>query len=316
MIRPKEKSAREEFLQDVLAGLSADPKHLSCKYFYDEYGSKLFDRICELEEYYPTRTEMAILEKNIAEIADVLGPECMILEPGSGTGMKTKYFLEHLDRPVAYVPIESSREFLEESADRIDAKFESVEVLPVHADFHEDFEIPTPKRSARRKVLFFPGSTIGNFVAEEAVAFLKEYIDHCGPDGGILIGVDLKKDKAVLERAYNDSQGVTAAFNMNLLRRINHELEGDFLLRRFRHEALYNEEEGRIEMYLQSACDQVVHIGEKPISFMKDERILTEYSHKYSLEDFRDIAEKAGARVANVWMDDSKLFSVQYLTFR
>ena len=303
----------ETFLKDVLEGLSQDPKTLPCKYFYDEYGSKLFERICRMDEYYLTRTEEAILNKHVTEMADALGPGCMVLEPGSGSGEKASFLLKHLKSPVAFVPIEISKESLVESAGRIDDTVETVEVLPICADFHWPFELPKPKKKVRRRVLFFPGSTFGNFEWETAKRFLERFVEVVGPGGGMLIGIDLRKDRAILERAYSDAQGITASFNLNILRRINQDLDGRFDLRRFEHRALYNEEKGRIEMHLVSLSDQEVRVGDETFAFRKGETICTEYSYKYDLDGFARLIGETGGRVERVWTDDKRYFAVVFV---
>ncbi len=307
---PNTASIRDE----VIAGLRRSPKEIHCKFFYDRQGSRLFDRICELEEYYPTRTELAIMRRDAAEMAALIGPRAMVIEYGSGSSLKTPLLLDALEDPVAYVPIDISRGHLEASAARLAERYREIEVLPVCGDYTGAIEIPPTRRSARRRVVYFPGSTIGNFASPETVAFLRRIAGVCGGGGGALIGADLKKDKGVLERAYDDREGVTAAFNLNLLQRFNRELGADFDLDGFRHLAFYDQELGRIEMHLVSRRRQTVKIGGERIDFAAGERIHTENSYKYSLEDFRDLAAAAGLEVERVWTDDDLLFSVQYLT--
>ena len=306
----------DHILDDVLYGLRQSPKTLPCKYFYDARGAHLFDAICELPEYYPTRTEIAILENNAYSIAEAIGEDAAIIEYGSGSSLKTHLLLKALYdfdcAPAAYVPIDIARAHLMEAAKRLAQKNPDMRVLPVCADYTRDFSIPDAPGA--RRVAFFPGSTIGNFTPENALKFLSRIKKVCGQDGGLLIGVDLKKSREVLERAYNDSQGVTAQFNLNLLRHINCELDSDFALENFRHVALYNEERGRIEMHIESLRAQNVRIGDEKVSFQKGERIHTENSYKYSLEEFAALANATGWRVENVWLDEGKLFSVQYLS--
>ncbi len=299
---------------EVIAGLRRSPKEIHCKFFYDREGSRLFDRICELEEYYPTRTELAIMRRDAAEMGSLIGPRAAVIEYGSGSSLKTPILLDALDDPVAYVPIDISRGHLEASAARLAERYREIEVLPLHADYTGPIELPASRRRARRRVVYFPGSTIGNFAPAEAIAFLHRIAAVCGADGGALIGVDLKKDKDVLERAYDDREGVTAAFNLNLLRRFNRELGADFDLDGFRHLAFYDEDLGRIEMHLVSRRRQTVQIGGERITFEAGERIHTENSYKYSREDFRRLAAAGGLEVERVWTDDDRLFSVQYLT--
>lgn len=310
--RPRE----DRFLAEVLEGLRQPRKELPCKYLYDERGSRLFDEICDLPEYYPTRTELAIMRRHAPDMADALGPGCLLVEYGSGSSVKTRRLLDHLERPAGYVPIDISGEHLLRAAATLAETYPGLEVLPVCADFTGYYEVPAPSRPARRNAVYFPGSTIGNFGPSEARDLLGRIASTCGPGGALLIGVDLKKDGSVLEPAYDDAQGVTAAFNLNLLRRINRELGGDFRLDCFRHRAFYNADEGRVEMHLISLAPQTVRVGEAEIPFNEGESIRTECSYKYALEDFGALASAAGFDVAAVWTDEARLFSVQYLTAR
>lgn len=301
------------FLEEVLAGLAQAPRSLPCKYFYDAFGSQLFDRICELDEYYPTRTELAIMERHVREIVTCLGPRCLLVEYGSGSSLKTRILLDHLEDPAGYVPIDISREHLLQSAAELAATYETIPVLPVCADYTQDVEVPRPGGHVGRVVVYFPGSTIGNLTPAQARSFLQRIAGVGGPGGGLLIGVDLKKDVDVLWAAYNDAQGVTAAFNKNLLTRINRELGADFDVDRFEHEAVYDPAHGRVEMRLVSTVDQEVHLAGRTIPFRKHERIVTEYSYKYSPGDFATLAASAGFAVERVWTDEASLFSVQLL---
>ena len=304
----------DSFRAEVLRGLGRAQKELPCKYFYDERGSQLFEEICGLDEYYPTRTELAIMEEHAGEMADRLGRGCLLVEYGSGSSVKTRLLLEHLEGPAAYVPLDISREHLEKSAAALAARFPHVEVRPVCADFTRPVRLPVPRRRPARRAVYFPGSTVGNFGPSQAVELLEGMARLCGKGGGLLIGVDLKKDRATLEPAYNDARGVTAAFNLNLLARINRELGGDFDLSRFRHHAPYNARCGRIEMHLISLRPQTAHIGGVPFRFAEGESVRTECSYKYSPDDFRALAARAGWTVRDVWTDERRLFSVQYLT--
>jgi dimethylhistidine N-methyltransferase len=304
----------DTFLGEVVAGLSrAYPSRaLPTAYLYDERGSQLFDEICELEEYYPTRTELALMEAKIDEMAAAIGPRALLVEYGSGSSIKTQILLEHLIEPVGYVPVDISREHLLASAEKIAAQHPGLEVLPVCADFTQPFDVPTPQAEPERRVIYFPGSTVGNFLPEHAVALMTTMADEVGPDGGLLIGVDLRKDKVKLEAAYDDAKGVTAEFNLNLLRRINRELGGDFDLSGYEHEAVYDESNGRIEMRLVSLRDQTVHVGGHAFELRAGERVHTEYSHKYTIGGFAELARRAGFAQRNVWVDDANLFSVHY----
>ena len=305
--------ALEGFRQDVLSGLRTRPRSLPCKYLYDERGSELFERICDLDEYYPTRTELSIMHRCVPEMARRLGPLCMIIEYGSGSSLKTRILLEALDDPVAYVPVDISRDFLLRSAGSVDRCHPDLEVLPVCADFTEPFALPLAKRPAKRRIVYFPGSTIGNFDPDDVVRFLGLVRRQCGPYGGLLIGVDLPKDRAVLEAAYDDARGVTAEFNRNLLRRLNRELDADFDLSAWSHRAVYDATLGRVEMHLVSERAQRVRIGDTRLDFQAGESIHTESSYKYALERFEAFAREAGLAVRDVWTDDRELFSVQYL---
>ena len=301
------------FREETLAGLRARPKSLPCKYFYDETGSRLFDRICELDEYYPTRTEMAILRDRIEEISAVLGPDVALIEYGSGSSTKIRILLDAIDTLAAYIPIDISCDHLQRSSEDLAASYPGLPILPVCADYTGTFSLPPLPGPAARKVVFFPGSTIGNFDPEEAARFLGRIASLVGSGGGLLIGVDLKKAPRILEAAYNDAEGVTAEFNLNLLRRINRELGADFDPDRFRHEAFYSRERGRIEMHLKSAAEQTVTIGGVSIRFERGERIHTESSYKYAPEEFARLAARAGLDVESVWIDPRRLFSIQHL---
>jgi dimethylhistidine N-methyltransferase len=302
------------FRADVLAGLRRTHKRLPCKYFYDDVGSQLFDRICELPEYYPTRTELAILHADAPAMACRLGPDCLIIEYGSGSSTKTRLLLDALDRPAGYLPVDISREHLERSAAALAAEFLGLAVLPVCADFTRHIELPPGVPAASKRVVYFPGSTIGNFAPPAARRLLAGMARLVGRDGGVLVGVDLKKDPKVIEAAYDDAAGVTAAFNRNLLARINRELGGDFRLDEFLHHALYNPTRGRIEMHLISRRRHTVRIGGECIAFDEGEAILTECSYKYTVRGFQALAASAGLRARQVWTDKRRWFSVQYLT--
>ena len=299
--------------RDILVGLSAAEKRLAPKYFYDRRGSQLFDRICELPEYYPTRTELAIMRSHAPSIADAVGDQACLIEFGSGSSVKIRVLLKTLRNLSAYVPVDISREHLLAAATGLARDFPDIEILPVCADFTQPFDVPDTQRPVARRVAWFPGSTIGNFERDEALALLEVMRGEVGTDGGLLIGVDLQKDRDTLERAYNDAAGVTAEFNLNLLRRLNRELGASFDLESFGHDAIYNEAHGRIEMYLISQHAQQVRIGETTLSFTEGERILTEYSHKFTPDGFAALAARAGFRRDHLWCDPQRLFSVQYL---
>lgn len=303
----------DSFLHDVLEGLAAESKRISCKYLYDTRGSQLFDAICELPEYYLTRTELAITRDRANEIAEHIGPRAALVEYGSGSSLKTRILLDHLVDPAAYVPVDISREHLSEAATRIAGAYPDLAVLPVCADFVHPFELPTGTESADRIVAYFPGSTIGNFGPDEAIGMLSGIAEVVGPGGALLLGVDVFKSADILVPAYDDAAGVTNEFNMNLLVRINRELGANFDVDAFRHEAIFNEAETRMEMFLVSERDQTVSIDGIEFSFERGERIHTEYSYKYRPEDFTDIAAAAGFETDTVWTDDRGWFSVQLL---
>ncbi|MDH4268898.1 MAG: L-histidine N(alpha)-methyltransferase [Dehalococcoidia bacterium] len=306
----------ESFLAEVLIGLRKPQKELPSKYFYDERGSQLFERICELKEYYITRIEASIMQAHIKEMVELIGPHVLVIEHGCGNCDKVRFLVDRLHDPVAFIPIDISQEQLLQVAKELDSIYPQLQVLPVCADYTSSFELPVPKRESKRTVVYFPGSTISNFDPIPAKHFLEHIASLCGSGGALLIGVDLKKDPAVLHNAYNDSEGVTAAFNLNLLERINREFDCDFQLDAFEHYAFYNPRESRVEMHLVSQRGQVVHIDGKTISFAKGESIWTENSYKYNLDEFEQMAAAAGFRVERVWVDDRQWFSVQYLVTR
>ncbi|MDQ2972767.1 MAG: L-histidine N(alpha)-methyltransferase, partial [Pseudomonadota bacterium] len=304
---------RDEILDDVLAGLRRAPKRLPSKYFYDARGSQLFERICEQPEYTLMRDELAIMRARADEIAAVVGPDALVVEYGSGSGLKTRLLLEHLRTPVAYVPVEISRSALTASVQALRRDFPGIEMLPVCADFTRSVALPRPARRARRTLVYFPGSTIGNFETREAAQLLRQMRAEMGRDGAALIGVDLQKDPATLEAAYNDAAGVTAEFTLNMLVRFNRELGTDFDLATFRHRARWNPLAGRIETHIVSKVEQTVRVDGETFRFDAGETMLVEYSGKYSLEAFARLAEHAGLRVARVWTDEARRFSVQLL---
>ena len=303
----------DDELLELLDGLRQPEMMISPKYFYDERGSQLFDEITRLPEYYPTETELGIMQDNIGEIASLVGKQASLIEFGSGSSLKTRILLGHLDELAAYVPVDISEDHLLQSAQQIREEFPHLDVLPVVADFTQPFRLPSPKVMPVRNVVYFPGSTIGNFTNDAAQELLAVMHGEAGAGGALLIGVDLQKDPAIIEAAYNDSAGVTAEFNRNMLRHLNREFGADFDLDAFSHSAEYNEEEGRVEIRLVSEQDQEFTLGDESFSIGKDEAILTEYSHKYTLDGFAAMAETAGFRVARVWTDADRLFSVQYL---
>ena len=304
-----------EMRTEVIEGLRSTPKTLPCKYFYDEKGSDLFQQICELPEYYPTRTEVQLLKSIAPEIAELIGPGCQMIEYGSGSSEKMHIVLSALIEPESFAAVDISKEHLLSVTEALPKQYPGLTVHAISADFTQPFDVPAMAGTGRR-VGFFPGSTIGNFTHQGAVEFLKGARDVVGPNGIMLIGVDLKKDERILNAAYNDSQGVTAAFNINLLERLNVELGATFDLDQFRHHAFYNAERGRIEMHLISLCEQSVSFGADDISFQTDETIHTENSYKYSLDEFTTLAAKAGFESLRTWSDPDDLFGIHCLQAR
>jgi dimethylhistidine N-methyltransferase len=308
--------ASEEFQEQVVAGLSQKPPTLPSKFFYDDAGASLFLEICELPEYYITRTEMQILRDFGGEIGRMAGAGIELIGLGTGAGTKTRILLEKLKSPVAYIPVDISREQLMQSTVAFGRTFPSLEILPVCTDYLQPFELPTPLRVPSRKIVYFPGSTIGNLEPGAALEFLEKITAMAGSAGGLLIGVDLKKSTAILERAYNDAAGVTAQFNLNLLARVNRELDADFNLEEWQHRAIYNEEAGRIEMHLVSGAEQTVHVGNHAFQFASGEHVVTEYSYKYSPAEMIALAGLAGLRFEEVWTDPKRLFGVFLFTVK
>ncbi|MDA7527435.1 L-histidine N(alpha)-methyltransferase [bacterium] len=303
----------EHFLRDVRSGLSQKQKTLPCKYLYDERGSQLFDQICELDEYYVTSTELSIMEANTASIAAQIDTEVMLVEYGSGSSLKTRILLDSLLEPRAYVPIDISEEHLIKTSVELQKAYPSLQVLPVVADFTNSFQLPKCEPPASHVAIYFPGSTIGNFTPENAGKLLDNMSQMLGDQGGLLIGIDLQKKVSVLEAAYNDSANVTADFNLNLLNRINNELNGDFDLEHFEHRAIYNQTDHRIEISIVSLKDQVVSISGERFHFTTGEEILTEYSHKYTIDGFAEFAAEYGFTLHKSWTDEKEYFGVLHL---
>lgn len=301
-----------DFKDDIIKGLSAPEPYILPKYFYDEAGSRLFEQICNTQEYYPTRTEVGIIRDNIESIAETLGKDCLLIEPGSGDSYKVRLLLDAL-RPIAYLPVDISRHYLQDEAQKLAEEFTWLNVHAVCADFTGKLELPYHVESTN-KIAFFPGSTIGNFLPEQAIAVLDEIRAMVGKDGGLLIGVDLQKSSDILNAAYNDKNGFTEQFNKNLLTRINRELGADFDLEQYAHHAFFNEEQHRIEMHLVSLQQQQVTIDEHVFHFAKGQSIVTEYSHKYTVESFQQLAAMAGFKCIKTWIDKDQLFSVFFLS--
>jgi dimethylhistidine N-methyltransferase len=300
------------FARAFLEGMRASPKRVPCKFFYDAAGSALFEKICELPEYYQTRTELALLAESASNMAEVMGANIELVEFGAGALTKVRLLLDALESPLAYIPIDISGDYLTKVCMALDRDYPALRLHPVIADFTRPFVLPPPLLEPVRRVGFFPGSTIGNFTRDEAVAFLKT-TSGILKGGGLLIGADLVKDPSMLHAAYNDASGVTAAFNKNLLVRANRELDAEFDLDAFSHYALYNPAAARIEMYLLSTRDQRVRIGDTFADFAEGEAIHTEDSHKYTIESFCALAWEAGFVPRHVWCDEQRLFSVHWL---
>jgi dimethylhistidine N-methyltransferase len=298
---------------EVLAGLALPQKRLSPKFFYDADGSRLFDAICELPEYYPTRTEIGILRQHGHEMAELLGREALLIELGSGSSLKIRVLLEAL-RPAIYMPVDISKEHLLASARALADAFPGLAVHACCADYSGPFELPVDDHDHPRAA-FFPGSSVGNFDPVDAQRFLTRVGSLLGPGGRLLIGVDLRKDPSVLHAAYNDSQGVTAEFNLNLLRRINAELGADFDVDAFRHRAHFNDDRSRIEMHLISSRDQRASVDGQTFHFAEGESIHTESSYKYSIESFQALARASGFAPERFWTDEQALFSVHSLVW-
>ncbi len=304
-----------EVVNIVREGLSGPNKELPSKLFYDERGSRLFDEITRLREYYPTRTEMKIMEDNISEIGGLLGEGTVLVELGSGSSKKIRLLLDNIPGLAAYIPIDISEEHLQNSVNKLSKDYPGLEIIPLYADYTRAINLPEIPKPYDHISAFYPGSTIGNFKPLEAKNFLRRIARLIGRNGGMIIGVDVKKDKSILEAAYNDSEGITAEFNLNILHHINDETGSDFKTENFKHHAFYNSEEGRIEMHLISLSDQSINMNESVLHLKKDDDILTEYSYKYTPEEFENLVSDF-FEVRNVWVDKNQFFSVQYLRIK
>ena len=305
---------KQDFRADVIAGLSASPRSLPCKYLYDERGSELFEGICETDDYYVTRADLALHQAHLAEIADCIGPNAHIIEFGSGAGIKIRIILEATN-PRAYTPIEISGEALAQSVAELSEQFPALDIRPLKADYtrpvpDEHLQLDPP---ARHRVVYFPGSTISNFTHAEAQDFISRMARIAGQGGGVLIGVDLVKPAERLERAYDDSEGVTAAFNLNLLRRLENDLGANIDRAAFRHRAVYNEELQRIEMHLVTERPTVIELAGHRFEFDAGDFIHTESSHKYTIDGFIELVEGIGLHSVATWTDPEGLFSMHYL---
>lgn len=306
------KPPEEDFSTDMVKALSSRPRCLSPKHFYDEQGSALFDRICELPEYYPTRTELALLQRHALEIAEFMGPDAEIVEFGAGSLQKIRLLLDAMDAPRCYVPIDISGTHLSSAARALQHSYPALDVHPVVGDYTGPLRLPAMHRNSNRRVGFFPGSTIGNLCPAEALSFLKQ-ARHILRGGGLLLGVDLIKDPAILHAAYNDSQGVTAAFNRNVLSRANRELDANFDIDAFAHSAFYNAPLQRIEMHLMSLRSQRVRVCNQAFSFAQGETLHTESSYKYTVDGLQTMAAKTGFEFGAVWTDPENQFCLCWL---
>lgn len=306
---------RESLLEEIIDGLSKSQKELPSKLFYDKKGSALFDEICELEEYYLTRTETSIMTENIEDICSELGENCLLIELGSGSSKKIRLLLSGLADPAGYVPIDISEEHLISSVKALASDYPDLRILPVSADYTQPFTLPNYDFTPSKKVVYYPGSTIGNFEPAYAAQFLNNIGKQLGTGTGLLIGVDLKKDTQILENAYNDKKEITAEFNLNMLERLNREHGSDFIIDDWEHLAFYNADHGRIEMHIKSLSDQRVHLNGSRITFEEDETILTEYSYKYSISEFKDLIVNSYSLV-RVWTDAENKFGILYFVVK
>ncbi len=300
-------------LDEVKLGLSSNPKWLPSKLFYDKKGSQLFDEICELDEYYPTRTEEKIISDNLNEISSLFDKDTALVEFGSGSSKKTTMLLSNVNKLKAYIPIDISESYLHEIAVKLRSRYSNFPILPVAADYTKPLILPPEISDANKVIAFFPGSTIGNFLPADARKFLKVVADECGNNGGLLIGVDLIKDEKILNSAYNDSKGITAEFNLNLLTHLNNQYGYNFNINQYKHKAYFNKNFNRIEMHLVSKQNQLISVNGSSYEISKDETILTEYSHKYSLDSFKQLCSGI-FNIEKVWTDKNEYFSLQYLS--
>ncbi len=297
--------------QELVEGLCAEKKYINPKFFYDEQGSQLFERIMQLPEYYPSRTEISLLTEHSEDIATIIGKDKVLIEPGAGNCEKVQHILSAL-KPKCYIPIDISADFLFECANKLQKEFPYIKIHAIADDMKAKVKVPATFESSDR-VVFYPGSTIGNYNPDEALDFLHHAKEIVGEHGGLLIGVDLQKDKDILNAAYNDEQGVTALFNLNILNHVNKLLDSSIDIELFDHVAFYNEELCRIEMHLESKADHDVKLDNiGSVNFSEQERIHTEYSYKYTVESFSQLAAQAGLKLEHVWLDNNELFSLQY----
>ena len=313
-VRYAKDSSRKIFLADVLRGLSQQPKTLPCKYFYDQRGSQIFDRICELDEYYLTRTETQIMRESSAEMADAIGPDATLIEFGSGSSTKSRLLLDAMKDLSVYVPVDISEQHLFDTAAELRKRYREFSIVPICADFTEPFDLSAIEEETGRRVVYFPGSTIGNLTGDQAIDLIESIDQLVGSNGGLLIGFDLVKEQAIIEQAYNDAEGVTAQFNLNILHRINDELDGDIDIQKFEHTAEFNSEEARIEMLLRSKEKQTISVGDERFSFAEGETICTEYSHKYDQKRIEAMFLTSELSCRQVWTDRRNWFAIYYFS--
>ena len=309
----EEKISLLSLLDEIKHGLSQKQKQLPCKLLYNREGSVLFDKICELEEYYPTRTENDIMEKYVGEMAEYIGEGTLLIEYGSGSSVKIRSLLNVLKNLVGYVPIDISKDHLEQSVNILKDIYPQIHIFPVWADYTKSFFLPKID-DVKKRVVYFPGSTIGNFHPQEAIEFLSKMSQVCKKNGGVLIGVDLKKQHSLLNAAYDDKQGITAEFNKNILNHLNYLFDADIDLNLFDHKAFFNQGKSRVEMHLVCMEDLSFNVDGKYISMEEGETIWTESSYKYTLDEFESLSRQAGLQVEKVWTDENSYFSVQYLS--
>lgn len=305
----------QSLLEAAIGGLKSDPRQLPCKFFYDAEGARLFEQICELPEYYPTRTEIRILQQHLPAMAEKIGSHARIVEYGSGEGIKIRLLLDALSQAAAYTPIDIAREQLHNAASQLARDYPRLAIQPVCADYSSELQLPRPTGHFARTVVFFPGSTIGNFAPDEAISLLKRFARLAAQGeepGGLLIGVDVKKSRDRIEAAYNDALGITARFNLNILKRLNREIGANFLLDQWQHNAFWNDDSGAIEMHLVSQRDQQVRINGDAFDFAAGDSVHTENSFKYTPDEFAALAGLAGFRQSGLWLDPERLFSVHY----
>lgn len=304
-----------DVLHEIIAGLRQTPKSLSAKFNYDEQGAKLYEAICQTSDYYLTRTELAIMHQHAQEIGASFDDDILLIEYGSGNGKKTRFLFDHLPSIIGYIPIDISKEQLIEISTKLAIEYPQVEVLPVCADYTQSFTLPQPIKHFARRLVYYPGSTIGNIHPNEAIRFLRQIRQHCQPDDALLIGVDLQKDPALLEQAYDDREGITRHFNhINPLTRFNRDFGTDFMVTQYQHCVSYNHTHSRVDIHLQSLCDQTVHLNGDTIHLRAGELIERAVAYKYSVNTFQRLAQQGGWQVEEVWTDAEEWFSVQYLT--